>query len=77
MIDLRTEEDGTITAEWNGREVRDSRRGFYMKGYAQSPTCRKKATKRKYKVVPTHPNIIEASERGGKTTRKKWRREPA
>jgi hypothetical protein len=32
MKDLHTNPDGSVTAEWSGREVQDARRGFYLKG---------------------------------------------
>ena len=38
MRDLRTEPDGTVTAEWHHREVRDARRGFYKRGRPLSPS---------------------------------------
>lgn len=44
MIDLRTEPDGTVTAEWAGRVIRDARRGFYSReGLALSPTQEQRA----------------------------------
>jgi hypothetical protein len=40
VIDLRTEPDGTVTAKWAGRLIRDARRGFYTEdGQPLSPTA--------------------------------------
>ncbi len=32
MTIIRTEADGTVTANWGGHEIRDARRGFWNKG---------------------------------------------
>jgi len=40
MTIVRTEPDGTITAKWNGREIRDAQRGFLLRGIYLSPTSR-------------------------------------
>jgi hypothetical protein len=42
MTIVRTEPDGTITAKWSGREIRDAQRGFLLRGIYLSPTSRKR-----------------------------------
>jgi hypothetical protein len=53
MKDLHTNPDGSVTAEWSGREVQNARRGFYLKG---KPLWRKPGYRPIVEVDPTHAN---------------------